>query len=95
MFTPGPSTELRDRMTAFTDSGAGPGMTDFGFYRSRIKFGMTDACLHPALREPQGPDDSFYGFRIKFGMTDFGFYRFRNEFGMTDACLQLALRQML
>ena len=37
-------------MSAFTDSGSEPGMTDFGFYRFRIKFGMTgfgryDGCM--------------------------------------------------
>ena len=47
-------------------------MTDFGFYRFRNEFGMTDACLQPALRrsrsklrcEFQGPDDSFYRSRV-------------------------------
>ena len=54
-------------------------MTDFGFYRFRNEFGMTDACLHPALRrsrsklrcEFQGPDDSFYRSRNEFGMTEY------------------------
>ena len=76
------NSSLSKAMSAFTDSGSEPGMTDFGFYRFRNEFGMTDVCLQPALRQAQGP--SCWDLRSIFISLDARFYRSRNEFGMTE-----------